>query len=431
MSDLPRVFTPASKRALHNSAVGGAGGSPASALAPAADDLAREAAAAAVLAHRDAEAAFAHAEAVLAITAPRVGEANLRAYCRGLLERLLEYLPVDEAVLLTDEGDGVARTLVSTAACSELANFAVPLPPPGDPRRHPRTQVVRGRDPRRPGWQAAPFDAYASAAATAVTVDGSADGPLAGTIIVLSRLDHEFSAVEVSLLELVASRLGCAMSQERLLDRLRVSEADARSLARRLVGAQEAESRRLARELHDQVGQTLTALALELGHASTDPSRNLDRAKLLSREVLRIVRGISLDLRPPMLDDLGLLPALLWLVERQETAARRPLAFAHTGLNRRFPSAVESAAFRIVQEGLTNTLRHGGIAPRLRVVAVQDSLVAEVADRGPGFDLGAPRTSVGVDGMRERAAAAGGTLEICSAPGLGTSVVARFPLGSS
>ena len=142
--------------------------------------------------------------------------------------------------------------------------------------------------------------------------------------------------------------------------------------------------------------------------------------------------NLSLDLRPAMLDDLGLLPALVWLFERYTSQTNVKVQFAHDGLDGRLSPIVETAAFRIVQEALTNVARHSGV-PSVDVRVWRDGggLAVQVADLGHGFDVAAALAagkSSGLSGMRERAAALGGTLEIESSKQAGTRLTAELPL---
>ena len=146
------------------------------------------------------------------------------------------------------------------------------------------------------------------------------------------------------------------------------------------------------------------------------------------------VRELSLRLRPTMLDDLGLLPALLWLFERYTAQTTVKVEFAHDGLDGRMSPIVETAAFRIVQEGLTNVARHASV-PSVKVRVWRDgaSLSVQIVDGGKGFDVAAALAagrSSGLSGMRERAAALGGKMEIESATD-GTRLTAELPLPSA
>jgi signal transduction histidine kinase len=148
------------------------------------------------------------------------------------------------------------------------------------------------------------------------------------------------------------------------------------------------------------------------------------------------VRKLSLDLRPAMLDDLGLLPALLWHFEHYTAQTQVRVNFKHSGLEkRRFGQEVETAAYRMVQEALTNVARHAGVPEvTVRLSTHPRTLLIEIEDRGGGFDLesvlSAGETS-GLAGMRERAVLLGGSLNIESHPDSGTRVTAELSIADS
>jgi len=209
-----------------------------------------------------------------------------------------------------------------------------------------------------------------------------------------------------------------------------------RSLARYLQSVREEEKTRIARELHDEIGQALTAIKLSLetsmreqvGHAS--PS--LGPALELTNELIGRVRNLSLELRPAMLDDLGLLAALRWHVDRYTTQMKIKVDFKHTGLEgRRFAPDIETAAYRIVQEALTNVARHAGVDNvEVEIQADEGALRIRIKDQGIGFapdSLTAGATG-GLSGMRERAMMLEGRLNIESAPGAGTVLTVEWPL---
>ena len=208
------------------------------------------------------------------------------------------------------------------------------------------------------------------------------------------------------------------------------------ALSRRLLEVKEVESRHLARELHDEIGQLLTGLRLLLkpnGDLSNGTlSARLEQARAIVDELLERARGLSFDLRPADLDQFGLLPALLALFERYTAQTRVLVDFKHQGVEGRFASEVETAAYRVVQEALTNAARHAGVsAVTVRAWTDADTLHLQIEDQGCGFDpdviLEAPRSS-GLPGMRERIMLLGGRMSIESSPGSGTTITADLPL---
>ena len=182
----------------------------------------------------------------------------------------------------------------------------------------------------------------------------------------------------------------------------------------------------------------LTGLKLNLEilqHSNADPAvAILAEALDLINELTTRVRSLSLDLRPPMLDDLGLLPALLWHFDNYTKQTHVRVSFDHDGLDRRMAPDIETAAYRIVQEALTNIARHAGVDEvAVRCSVSQTRIHIEVEDHGKGFDSEAAlhsHTTSGLSGMRERAALLGGHLTVDSKPGEGTRVIAEIPLNS-
>jgi two-component system sensor histidine kinase UhpB len=210
-----------------------------------------------------------------------------------------------------------------------------------------------------------------------------------------------------------------------MLDRL---ENERRESGRRAMIAQEAERRRVANELHDEIGQSLTALILQLKR--TVESGQGDRELVASTEaILAEVRSVARRLRPEALDDLGLRSALLALAARMDGAAGVSVAVRiEPGLPQLGPD-VELVIYRVVQESLTNVVRHAG-AEQARVELRQDAdgVVLGVFDDGGGFDVSARHRGEGLRGMRERALLVGGDLTVESRPGAGTRVRLIVPL---
>jgi two-component system sensor histidine kinase UhpB len=213
-----------------------------------------------------------------------------------------------------------------------------------------------------------------------------------------------------------------------MLDRL---EQERATSAARALSAQESERRRIARELHDEVGQTLTAVLMDLGRAADrakDPAlrSELEQAQETTRSSLDEVRRLAHRLRPGVLEDLGLTSALTALATDVSD---------HTGLDieRRFDSGLqldeqtELVIYRVVQEGLTNVARHAG-ANRivLSVVRDGDAIVVRIEDDGRG--IGPAHEGAGIRGMRERALLIGATLDVADRPDAGTRVSLTVPI---
>ncbi len=236
--------------------------------------------------------------------------------------------------------------------------------------------------------------------------------------------------------------VGAVVVNEDVTERVRTQTALGESadrlqrVSRRVLAVQEEERRHLARELHDEVGQLLSALQLLLSlkdYVQTEAVKTrFEQARAIVDELLEKVRAMSFDLRPAVLDQLGFIPALLEFLENYTKRSGVHVRFKHNGVEKRFAAEVETTAYRIVQEALTNAARHAGIDEvTVRVWATHDLLSAQIEDRGRGFDaeavLAGPQ-SIGLAGMRERVMLLNGQLTIDSRPGGGTRITAELPL---
>lgn len=235
--------------------------------------------------------------------------------------------------------------------------------------------------------------------------------------------------------ELLLFCLNDVTEHERAEQELQEAMEQLRGLSRQLVDIQEQERRRIARELHDEIGQNITALKLALENSLAKHGGFVDSylrdALAIANDLAEGVRRIAFDLRPPMLDDLGLLSALLWLFEKCRAQAGLHVDFRHSGLEARLTPDVETAVFRISQEALTNVIRHANASrAQVAVWVANDRIVLRIEDRGHGFDpAGVHRSGrgTGLLGMQERAALLGGTLTIDAGAGIGTTVTAELP----
>jgi PAS domain S-box-containing protein len=268
------------------------------------------------------------------------------------------------------------------------------------------------------------------------------EGRVIGVVSVASERPRRFTEEDLRLLQVVADRAAPAIERCRLAEAVRASGEQLKALSRRLLTAQEEERRRLAVELHDELGQVLTAVKINLASlerqagAATAPAHLMDAIASVDR-AMESVRDLALDLRPSVLDDLGLHAAVRWYADR---FARTTHIDVHLSVDAvpHLPSELEIACFRVAQEALTNVARHA----QARNVWVDLHLVAEaldlrVRDDGIGFDAGVAReraiggASMGLLGMQERISLAGGEYELSTRPGGGTEVRARLPLGGN
>jgi signal transduction histidine kinase len=214
------------------------------------------------------------------------------------------------------------------------------------------------------------------------------------------------------------------------------AERRMRELSQQLVATQEEERKKLSRELHDHVGQVLTGLRMELGsidrlRSPTDAplARAVAESRQLVDSMVRTVRDLALGLRPSMLDDFGLQPALEWHVRDFTRRYGMPVDLTVSGQLAALPEPYATCIYRIVQEALTNCVRHAS-ANQIRIAVTDDSegLSVIIADDGVGIHPERRKSGLGLRGIEERVRDLSGTLDIESAPGAGTSLSIRIPI---
>ncbi len=242
--------------------------------------------------------------------------------------------------------------------------------------------------------------------------------------------------------ERTAAYEAAAQENARLYAELQRKEQLRGELLRRVISAQEDERKRIARELHDETSQSLTALMVGLDTVQMASAHDLQKAnthlrnsKSIAETLLRNIHRLVADLRPSLLDDLGLVPAIVWYGEQRLKPLGITFQMDEDGLKDRLPPSIETALFRIVQEAMTNVVRHA----RASVVTVrfvrQDGCVTlQISDNGQGFD---PQTlppaggrGLGLRGMQERASILGGEFQMETAPGKGTTITVCVPLSA-
>jgi two-component system, NarL family, sensor kinase len=232
----------------------------------------------------------------------------------------------------------------------------------------------------------------------------------------------------------------------RLLERLSESERRFRRISRGVLRVQEEERRRISRDLHDGIGQSLTALKIALELLQREAS-SLDAdglgsrvasARQLAEACLSEVRQLSHLLRPQMLDDLGLVPTLRWFVRTLQERTGLSVELTADELESRLDPDVETLVYRLIQESLNNVVKHAGVATaRVEIHLSGETLRVWIEDRGCGFDaesvLGAAEDDrgFGVRAMRDRVQSFEGRLAIRSAPGQGTRIEAQIPIPAS
>jgi PAS domain S-box-containing protein len=261
------------------------------------------------------------------------------------------------------------------------------------------------------------------------------EGQSLGVILFFSREILQLDEDLVSMLTSISSQIGQFTERKQ-------AQGALQNFSRRLMEAQEAERQRLSCELHDEIGQLLTAVrmnmeAVQREASALEVSSQIEDSLAVIDEALRQVRNMSLDLRPPHLDDLGLTSALRWYVGCYSKRAGYGAQFIdeQPANQPRLARDLETACFRIAQEGLTNVARHAGAqSVSVKLSRSNGHLELTIEDDGIGFEVGVlgkysnAIATLGVRGMEERAKAVGGQLSIKSVRGKGTKIRARFPI---
>lgn len=292
-----------------------------------------------------------------------------------------------------------------------------------------RPYALLGLDIARPKWR------------SYICVPLVAKGEVQGVLDLFSQAHEEFTKDQVSLFTALGQQVGVAIHNARLFEEVRAGRRRLQVLSKQLLEIQESERRHIARELHDEIGQALTAVKVNLQATQRVTKDNILEPYLgesisIVERTLQQVRNLSLDLRPSLLDDLGVVVALRWYVDRQAQRAGFNAQFStEISADMRLPTEVETTCFRVVQEALTNIVRHAQ-AQHVEVELRQDEKELEllIRDDGIGFDINAVMEraagdlSLGLLGMQERVQLIGGSIEISSSLTQGTEIRAYFPL---
>jgi PAS domain S-box-containing protein len=391
-------------------------------------------------ARAEAEAALERLHAIQRITDAALSYLGLDDLLRELLARLRSTLRADVASvrLIDEEGKDLYARAIDGVPLERVAGVRIPL----DAVHLDAPFLSNDVQPPAPGrvdWYAKSWSALnmplRAGMSTPLLVEGKPIG-----LVGVTTTGGPFTEGDLQLLQVVADRVAPAIERGRLDEAVRAGREQLKALSRRLLNAEEEERRRLAVELHDELGQVLTAVKINLASlqrqsaAAVAPTHLRDAIASVD-QAMETVRDLALDLRPSVLDDLGLPAAVRWYADR---FARTTHIDVHLSIDAvpHLPPELETACFRVAQEALTNVARHA----QARNVWVDLHLVAEaldlrVRDDGIGFDAGVARNraiggaSVGLLGMQERVSLAGGEYELSTRPGGGTEVRARLPLG--
>jgi PAS domain S-box-containing protein len=361
------------------------------------------------------------------------------------LQNLVEFLDVDRATFDQVEEDGarLSRSHSHTARGID----ALPLNVSEDQTPWITEQLLRGNTVK---WSRIPDEIPEEAskekefagrirAKSVLGVPVRIGGAIICAVSFTSmRIYRDWPDEMVARLRLVGEVFANAIARKRAAKELEEANHQLRFLSRRLFEVQEEERRHLARELHDEIGQALTAAKINLQAAIKESddakSKRIDETAAILERLLGQVRQISLDLRPSTLDDLGLVPALRSLLDEQGRRASVAVRFSGKDIPESLDSGTQTTCFRIAQEAITNAVRHAN-ATRIDVGLGRENgnLQLQVRDNGRGFDAKSVQkqaVGLGLVGIKERATLAGGRARIKSSPSKGTTVEVSLPLRS-
>lgn len=275
---------------------------------------------------------------------------------------------------------------------------------------------------------------------SSLTIPLFIEGTTIGGLLLVDPRVMAFNSDHVSIACEIADHLAIAIQNARLFNRVRCDRERLQTLSSRLLEAQETERRYIAHELHDEIGQALTAVKINLQMLqrslnTSSYSEQIEDSVAIVDTALQQVRHLSLDLRPSLLDDLGLQAALRWYIDRQAQRTGIRIELQCLPIELSLPQRVGTACFRIVQEALTNVIRHAQATSVIIILQERENaLHLLIQDDGVGFDVQAAKaqayrgSSLGLLGMEERALLVGGKITITSVPGNGTEIYLRFPL---
>jgi signal transduction histidine kinase len=384
----------------------------------------------------------------LARVAMRINQLDLAAILEAVCEEAVRVVPSmpQAALMLCDEQHDVLYVAASTGSTAEAVQQTSLVPRAWyEEMMEAQGQVIIIPDALKIADLPNAELLAGQKTRTIVSISMMHENDLIGSLNIASNGEIYLPGEEeMAMLQALANQATVAIANARLFKQISESRSHLQALSQTLVKVQEAERRNLAVELHDEIGQVLTSLSLTLDligrttgaevPAEGAISEGLSQAQSLVNQLLKQVRDLSLDLRPALLDDLGLLPALISLFERYTAQTDIQVDFKHSGLESRFAPEIETAAFRIIQEALTNVARYAQVNDvAVRLWANEEILGVQVQDQGVGFDpeaIDLTRPTSGLSGMRERANLCGGQVEIESEPGGGTCLTAEFPLRS-
>jgi signal transduction histidine kinase len=260
------------------------------------------------------------------------------------------------------------------------------------------------------------------------------EGEVIGVYQLGKRSKRSFNEDDMALLEIVGNVVGSSLSNALLLRDLRNKESELRRALRRAVELQEDERKRVARELHDEVGQALTSILIRLKNLQEEAGENafsdrLDDLRSLTAQTIEELRRLAMDLRPAALDSLGIVPALQWYTQQCAERSGVDIKFCGPDKFERLPLETELILYRVAQEGITNAIRHGK-AQIIEITLGRDPQVIRltITDNGKGFNPIATNHGLGLVGIRERVELLNGSFSVKTTPGAGAQLLIEIPL---
>ncbi len=351
---------------------------------------------------------------------------------------IVDTLPAAEAASLwLFDPDGHELHVCTVAGYADGINAGAIAPLADQIYRHGEARIVKdiSQEPLLNGMEQPGWAAPRSMIGVPIIINNVPAGALFADSF---SQEAVFDIDAFQLLQVLAGQAAAAIQNSQLVTTLTDQHEELQRLSAQLASIREAECRRISRELHDEVGQALTAASINLSTlmangAAAHPSgrQRLDETAILIEQVLGQVREMSMNLHPAMLDDLGLAPTLRWYLKKWEK--RVGVRVEQNVQEIRLPQELETVLYRLVQEALTNVARHAQ-AGQVSISLGQegDELVLSIADDGQGFQIkpGGIGEGLGLVGMRERVATFNGRFTIQSQPGQGTCLTVRVPLAA-
>jgi signal transduction histidine kinase len=362
---------------------------------------------------------------------------------RAALDRLMELLKADAgAIYLLDEG---SDTLEMRSVQGDLASDLTKLAKRVQVHHSPMQRVLESGEPLflEDISQAHEYPSQISEIlqregyASWVCVPITAQAEVLGTMCLSSKGKQTLNPEYIQFLYAIGNVIGIGISNRQLLDSLALKESQLRNALHRAVELQEEERKRLARELHDGAGQALTSILIRLRALDAEDDSDilfdrLEGLRYLTSETLEELRRLSLDLRPAALDNLGIVPALLWFTKRSSESSGLEIKLNSPDQLDRLPAEMEITLYRIAQEAITNTIRHAqATSINIKLERGVHCMWLTIEDDGQGFKMERQNSGLGLVGIQERIALLDGNMKIESSPGYGTKLWVEIPIPES